>query len=550
MGQGQGQKLEQAQEQELWQRLTLGQRLRHKRLARNWTQERLAETLETTAMTVRRWEHGAAIPQARFREQLCHVFDCSSEELFGPSLAASMVEGLTRGPLWTVPYLRTPHFTGRERLLDRLHRLIAVDQAADATRSVALIGLGGIGKTQIAIEYAYRHMLDYRAVFWLAADTAASMATSLRRIAEELGVHEHRAADQQELLVLLQRWLRAYDGWLLIVDNVADPELLLALMPPTFQGALLLTTQHQALGAPVESLAVPPLNHEEGVVLVLRRGRILPANGAQPMQPSALEAGRSAAHTLVGLVEGLPLALDQAGAYIEETGCGVTDYLDRYRLVRHQLLARRGTSAGDHPDSVAATILRAVEQARALHPASAELLRFCSFLHLEAIPEELLVMYLAQAQMDQISSPSGADPSELDLLLAVLRRFSLVMRSPETHTLRVHRLVQSVLRDQLDATAAQIWSKRVVRTVNAVFPTVSSDTLAQCERFLPHALACIPLIKQASCVLPGAIALLHKAGSYFLQCGHYREAKPLLMQAIALEEVRHGLDLPRTTYGY
>jgi len=527
------------QERELWKSPALGQRLRHKRLARNWSQERLAEALEATAMTVRRWEHGAAIPQARFRERLCHVLQCSSEELFGPSLAASMVEESARCPLWTVPFLRAPHFTGRERLLEQLHSLLAIERAAGSTRCVALTGLGGIGKTQIAIEYAYRYMLEYRAVFWLAADTPDTLRTSFQHIAEVLGVPAHQEDNQQGPRAAVKGWLRAHEGWLLIVDHVEDPHLIQSIMPPAYQGAILLTTRHQALGAPAESLAVPPLSHEEGVTLVLRRGRILSSNGAPEVQPA--EVG--AAYTLVGLVEGLPLALDQAGAYIEETGCGVVDYLNRYKRSSHPLLARRGMSAGDHPDSVVDTILRAAEQVRALHPASAELLQFCSFLHPEAIPEELLILFMGQ--LDQISSPSEADPHELDLLLAALRRFSLVTRSPETQTLAVHRLVQTVLRNQLDAAATLLWSKRVVRTVNAAFPAVTSDTLARCERYLPHALACVLLIQQANCALPEAPTLLHKVGGYFLQCGRYREAEPLLVQAIAFAEARQGLDQPR-----
>lgn len=513
-------------EQELWQRLALGQRLRNRRLARNWSQERLAEALEATAMTVRRWEHGAAIPQVHFRERLCHVFQCTSEELFGPALTASMVEESDPGAVWTVPFLRTPHFTGRERLLEQLHSLIAVERAAGPTHCVALTGLGGIGKTQIAIEYAYRYMLDYRGVFWLAADNPDTLMSSAEHIVEALGVAEHQRTEQQGPLATVQRWLKRHEGWLLIIDNVEDPNLLQSIIPTTCQGAILLTTRLQAIAAPTDSLAVPPLSLEEGITLVLRRGRILSSNGVQEIQP----AEAAAAHALVGLVEGLPLALDQAGAFIEETGCGVRDYLERYRRGSRPLLARRGSSSADHPDSVVATILLAVEQVRALHPVSAELLQFCSFLVPEGIPEELLVMFVAQ--MDPIAQLSGDDHNDLDLLLAVLRRFSLVARSPQTHTLTIHCLVQTVLRDQLDASATWCWSKRVVCAVNAVFPTVTRDSWAQCERCLPHALACASLIKQTSRALPGATNLLHKIGSYFLQVGSYREAEHFLLQAI------------------
>jgi tetratricopeptide (TPR) repeat protein/transcriptional regulator with XRE-family HTH domain len=512
-----------------------GSLLKTFRTRRRLTQATLATALGVHRNTIGRWERGDVLPDTRGMvlelARHLHLSEPDTRQLLEASLTA-----LT--PYWNVPYPRNPCFTGREEALATLYAALRADQAAALTQAYAVSGLGGIGKTQLAVEYAYRHALEYSAIFWLGAESAESLMTGLQRLAELLGLPERQEADQQQMVAAVHRWLSMHRDWLLICDNVEELSVLQPALPPARQGALLLTTRLQALGTLAERLEVPPMSDEEGATLVLRRAKVLSRMATG--QPLPAEA--AAAVELVKALAGLPLALDQAGAYIEETGCRVADYLRHYTSQRKQLLSRRGSTSGEHPASVATTLLLAVEQAERDHPAAADLLRVCAFLHPEAIPEELLST--GASHLGPILGPVAADPYQFDLALAALRRLSLVTRHPETRTLSVHRLVQAVLKDQMDGATVQLWSERVVRLVNAAFPAVEFATWSQCERCLPHALVCVPRLSDLGSDTGEATELLYKAGRYLSQRGRYGEAEPLLTQAMAHGARQHHPDHP------
>jgi len=510
--------------------MRLGERLRQERLRRHLSQEALAEALGISVKSIGRWEQGRAIPQGYTRLQLSRFFSVSPEELFA-DLEAQTSPAL----LWTVPFPRNPYFTGREKILQSLHAQLTSSQPVVLTQVPALSGLGGIGKTQVAIEYAYRYAQEYGVIFWLAAETSESLIASIQRIADQLHLSEHQATEQSKMVAAVQRWLMAHPGWLLIADNVEDADLLQTILPPVRQGKLLLTTRHQTLGPLAEPLELPPMSSEEGVTLVLRRARWPPPYlSPVPLPQESLRDIPAEAQELVTYLEGLPLALDQAGAYIEETGCSVADYLQRCRDQRKQVLARRGTDGGAHPASVAATLKLSIEQVERQHVAAADLLRVCAFLHPEAIPEDLF--QAGSPHLGPVLSRATADPYQFDLALAALRGASLITRHAKTQTISVHRLVQAVLQDGMEPAEVRLWSERVVRMVNAAFPEPEFDAWAQCERCLAHALACASLPEQTSNALPEAGELLYKAGSYLLERGRYAEAEPLLIRAVVLGE--------------
>lgn len=518
--------------------MRLGTRLRQERLRRHLSQEALAEALGISPRSIRRWEQDQAVPQGYARLHLSRFFDLSPEDFFEhPEIQAPPAL------LWNVPFPRNPCFTGREEILQTLHALLTTAQPVALTQVTALSGLGGIGKTQVAIEYAYRYAQEYRASFWLAAETAESLMTSLQQIAEQLKLPECQAAEQSQMIAAVQRWLATHPGWLLIGDNVEDFDLLRTVLPPVQQECSLLTTRHQALGTFAESLELRPMNGEEGVTLLLRRAKLLNgfAPGAVLSQKEILRANPAVAE-LVMFLDGLPLALDQAGAYIEETGCGVAEYLQQCHHQREQILARRGAHERAHPHSVTMTLRLSVEQIERASPATADLLRLCAFLHPESIPEELFVT--VASHLGPVLGPVIADPYQFNLALAALRSASLVTRHPEMRTLSIHRLVQAVLQDQMEPAETFVWSKRAVQAIQATFPEVTYEVWRRCERLLPHVLMCAATIPDQAGGQELA-EMVRKAADYLRQRAQYEQAEPLYQRALRIQEYAVGSDHPQ-----
>lgn len=125
---------------------------------------------------------------------------------------------------WNVPYERNPFFTGREDVLEFLHQQLRSSQTAAISQTQAISGLGGVGKTQTAVEYAYRYRQDYQAVFWIRAETKQELWTGFVEIARLLNLPQQAAQDSEETVQAVKRWLDNYVGWLLIFDNADHPD--------------------------------------------------------------------------------------------------------------------------------------------------------------------------------------------------------------------------------------------------------------------------------------------------------------------------------------
>src|SRR5215467_9257270 len=522
---------------------SFGELLKAFRKRKRLTQKQLAQHLSVHANTISSWELGTYLPATNgLVLELARVLTLNHQEtrhLLEASLTAL-------APHWLVPLARNPFFTGREEILEALHTRLHVEQVVALTQSYALRGLGGIGKTQIALEYAYRHALEYSAIFWIDAETIEHVMSSLLHIAGLLLLPERQEADQQRIVAAVQRWLSTHSRWLLIWDNVEDLELLQRLLPPTRQGATLITTRHQALGTLARGMDLVPMEREEGMLFVLRRAKVLePEATSEQMHRFAVSmpAEHAAAEKLVEAMGGVPLALDQAGAYIEETGCGVSTYLQRYEEQHARLLDRRGVLGGDHPHSVTATFLLASKRIEREQSAAADLLHVCVLLHAEAIPEELFVAG-AEYLGPELAS-LATDPCQLDQAIAVLRSLSLVQRQPETRTLSMHRLLQAVLREQMSEPEQAGWLRRVITALNAVFPDVTHEAWGRCERLLPHVLTVATAIPDCAGDRELAEAL-QKAADYLSDRARYEQAEPLYQRALCIEKRVWGPAHPRT----
>ena len=206
----------------------------------------------------------------------------------------------------------------------------------------ALQGMPGVGKTQLALKYAERHRQD----LWVSAASREALLSGFAALAEVLNLPERNEADQEKVVTAVQRWLNTTEQtWLLILDNADELELLHGFLP-NGRGHCLLTTRPQDVHALATVEPVKIMEPPDGALLLLRRaGRLRPD---QPLD-TADANDRDQATTLAEELGGLPLALDQSGAFVAATGVSLAEYLDLYRQRGQTLRARRGPIHLEHP---------------------------------------------------------------------------------------------------------------------------------------------------------------------------------------------------------
>jgi tetratricopeptide (TPR) repeat protein len=423
---------------------------------------------------------------------------------------------------------RNPNFTGRGDLLKALRRTLRARRAGAVVQASAAYGLGGVGKTQLAVEYAHRFAADYDLVWWVPAEQPVAIAGHLAGLAHRLGLPE--MADQGEQLVLLFEELGRRGRWLLVFDNATTPHQLAPYRPPAGGGHLLVTSRNPAWVAMATPLRVEVLPRREAVAFLrVRAGR--------PGDPDA--------EALAAALGDLPLALEQAGAYVEETHGTLGGYLELFTERGGELLKMGGPI--DYQHTVATTWTMALERVRAEAPAAVDLLNMCSFLAPDDLPRPLLSEHAEQLP-DRLRRVAG-DRLAFDQTLVALGRYSLMTVSE--HTLAVHRLVQTVVRQNLDQAAARAWAGAVVRLMGAVFPRESHDvrTWPGCARLLPHALTATGHAEAMDAELEATSVLLTRAAGYLWARAELAQARPLYERALAMLETQFGADHPNTAHG-
>ena len=436
--------------------------------------------------------------------------------------------------LFTVPLPENPFFTGREEVLDELKKTL------DKSGIAALTGLGGMGKTQTAAQYAYHSRKDYEWVLWVRTDSQDALFADLSQLAGCLELPEREAKEQSVIVGAVKLWLEGHEGWLLVLDNMEDFGVVrdLARKANADGRHVVITTQRHALGQ-IRRQPLSPLDRDQGAVLLLRRaGRLAPdapLSSADPKDAALVQE-------ISDEVGGLPLALDQAGAYLEETGSGVEDYLKLLRLRFKDLAERRGGPDSDHL-SVAATFLTSFEKMAKQNLAATELIKATAFLAPDAIPEEIFSE--GAKEFGPVLRAAASDPIKWDEAIAAALRFSLIERNPGK-MLAVHRMVQAVAKSCLSAEEQAKRAEQVVRAVNKVFPP--SPTFAdwdKCERLAPSAQISAALVGEYHLSSLEAARLLGDAGYYLRQRARYAEAEPLMRQALAIREKTLKPDHPK-----
>ncbi|MCW2879005.1 MAG: ATP/GTP-binding protein [Sphaerisporangium sp.] len=358
-----------------------------------------------------------------------------------------------RPPVWNVPN-RNAAFTGRNAVLERLR-----DQIVGGSKTVvlpqALYGLGGVGKTQVALEYAHRFMADYDVVWWIAAEHLELINPELAELAEELGVRvSDSVAEAAKAAREALRMGRPHSRWLLIFDNADDPKDLEPYLPSGL-GHILITSRNPAWSRVADPLEVDVFTREESVEHLLRRAPGLNSSDAEKVA-SALGD--------------LPLAIEQAGAWLEQTGMPPEQYV---RLLDEQLteMLKLGEQPTDYPTPVAATWNLSFERLRERSPASVRLLELLAFFGPEPVSLDMLY---CDAMVDCLVDYDDAMREKLMLgpVIRQLGRFALARVDQADNSIQVHRLIQAVVRERMDAVQRETTVHDVHRILVAARPRV------------------------------------------------------------------------------
>ncbi len=263
--------------------------LRTERELRGWSQARVAEAVGSTPRNVSRWEQGQTLPHPYYREQLCLLFgknarelgllgeaeEKQSEEIHQSSSVQNADEEQFPRP-GMCPISATAISLVVPILLEHLHTIfLHSEQRGIFPAQVALCGLGGIGKTQIALEYVYRYADEYTAVLWAQADTREDLLSECIALASTLNLPEKDLSDHHQVNAALMDWLRAHEGWLLILDNADDLSMVSEFLPRGGKGHILLTTRAMATGQHIEGIEIEKMAYEDGVSLLLHRAKLI-----------------------------------------------------------------------------------------------------------------------------------------------------------------------------------------------------------------------------------------------------------------------------------
>jgi len=472
---------------------------------------------------------GLADPKV-FHRLVCGIKGIPPEA--GPAGSEPLLPPPARPTMIGVPH-RNPFFTGREILLSQLHQQLQ-KAGITALAQAAIHGLGGIGKTQTAIEYAHRFGETYRFVLWVVAESAPAIQAAYLSIARELGLVDARA-DLETAVLAMKTWLSREVGWLLIFDNADDPALVRPYLPPTRTGGskVLLTSRAKSfvkVGIR-EPFRVETLDPEDAVKFLIERSG---------------NAGAGAAAELAAELGHLPLALEQAAAYIDTVGGGFGDYLAKYRRQGVALFAK-GEPSTDYPKTVATTWTLSFEAVTKASPASAELMAAAAFLMPDSVPIEIFIRGGSELGDLLAQGLKGAaeDPLVFWELIEPLERYSLIERLPD-NSFKLHRLTQEVLKDSLGEEGRRAWAERVVRALNAAYPPIEFANWKLCERLQPNAMPAFELTRTYNLASAEAGRLFSVVGGFESERGNYHGAKFFEELSLGFRERVLGYEDPDT----
>jgi len=360
-----------------------------------------------------------------------------------------------------VPFERNPLFTGRKEFLKLLKERLHSQVPKKYNHRIALYGMGGIGKTQVALEYVYANRDSYDRIYWISAVNQTSLLAGYEKIAKKAGLKMPVNLNPVEIAERVLLWLRQEKHWLLVIDNVDDINVMAQLLPQNgpHQHTLITTRDPNSAGIPAEGIEVPLFDPAESVELLCTLSMI----DNITCSSESVQAAQ-----IIKELGYLPLAIEQAAAYVREVVGDFTTFLDDYKKNHRDVheWVPRGNRL--YPHSIATTWFMSFSVVRKEHPQAAELFQILSFLN----PDGILIEFLqsgVDAFPDRLQQAISSRPN-LSKYLIELEKFSLLKWNRQTKMVVIHRLVQTVIRDEMSEEERKtIWTT-VVDICDEAFP--------------------------------------------------------------------------------
>ena len=418
-----------------------------------------------------------------------------------------------------LPYPRNPHFTGRDDILRTIHQNFGAGDTVAITQSIA--GLGGIGKTQTAMEYAYRYAAHYKTIWWVAAETPQTTQESFLKFVRKMQLLPPDIMEESIITGAVQNWLSQNEGWLFIYDNAAGGKQLEQYLPRTATGHVLITTRDTTMKV-AQSVSLNVFSPEDALDFLAKR------TGIQDDETNAALLAERLGH--------LPLALEQAAAYIYENSIGYADYLELLEEYDLEMFDEEGEIT-HYDKSVNATWMVSMKM---LKRSAKHLLYLCSFLSSDNIDirwfrenNELLPPTLLETCTDERC---------LNQALTDLVKYSLVQR--KKYKISMHRLFQEVIQLHLIKKHRCLsWSLLffcvclVEENCRFEFGNVESN-----ERFVAFSTHALAVAKKAEQIVKSSRSLLRVSNIYdfvgrgYFYLGLYDAALKCEQQALCIRE--------------
>jgi tetratricopeptide (TPR) repeat protein len=440
-----------------------------------------------------------------------------------------------------VPFGRNEHFVGRRAILEQLLKRIPPDANYDTCQRTALEGLGGTGKTQIALEaiYRLRHQDPACSIFWISASDSISFEKGYHDIGRMLQIPgtKHVQVDIKPLIKEALSQEERAGKWLLVIDSADDPDLLFRgpslarFLPFSRNGSILFTTRNHQAAVGLEAMAIKVGSME------LQEALELLSLGVEP----GLVENENDASTkeLLGVLTYLPLAISQVSAYLNEYQVSSTQYLqvlhsnddDMIHLLSHDFEAQGRYNSDYNP--VASTFVISFDQLRRSNTLAAEYLQLISFLDENDIPYAIL--------------PSAGGKAKMMEAVGGLKAFAFI-RQRHDDSFDIHRLVQvSVRRWVMNNGDWDNILKVVINRLNDVLPIPEHQTRDAWARYLPHVLSVLNLAREVAREdYPNMLQLMSKTGTWLNEMGRYGEAEAMFQAVLVTRTHNLGAEHPET----